>query len=469
VWSPDGTQIAFEAAPTPLLRDDRTNIYLLDVATKRLRPLTRGLSPTSAPAFSPDGRSLAYLMSPNPHKALGDGIPLGASYLTHLMLLNLATGRARDLSAPSFDLNAGAPVWLPDGKTILFSTGREVYRPAFSYSLATGRYTDLAPHALIGFSQHGAVSRDGARIVFLRQSATQPPDVYAAAPDFAAPRRLTAVNPQTARFALGEARAFNWKSSDGWAVQGVLILPVGYQAGHSYPLLVNAHGGPTGAFNDGYNLYDQYWAGKGWAVLLPNPRGSTGYGLKFLRGNILDWGGGDYRDIMTGVDALVARGIADPNRMAEWGWSYGGYMTCWIVSQTGRFKAAMMGAGLSDLVSMYGSTDIPGYLGGFFHGYPDAATLTLYRDRSGITYVGHVTTPLLILQGADDDRVPTSQSLEFFRALKDRGKTVRLFFYPREHHGFIEYYHILDRYHRIYDWLSHYTLGSGPALPPPPQ
>jgi dipeptidyl aminopeptidase/acylaminoacyl peptidase len=468
VWSPDGTQIAFEAAPTPLLRDDRTNIYLLDVATKRLRPLTRGLSPTSAPAFSPDGRSLAYLMSPNPHQALGDGIPLGASYLTHLMLLNLATGRARDLSSPSFDLNAGAPVWLPGGKTILFSAGREVYRPLYAYSLATGRYTDLAPRALIEIRQHGAVSRDGARIVFLRQSATQPPDVYAAAPDMAAPRRLTTVNPQTARFALGAARAVNWKSADGRAVQGVLILPVGYQAGRRYPLLVNVHGGPTGAFSDGYNLYDQYWAGKGWAVLLPNPRGSTGYGLKFLRGNVLDWGGGDYRDIMAGVDALVARGIADPNRMAEWGWSYGGYMTCWIVSQTGRFKAAMMGAGLSDLVSMYGSTDIPGYLGGFFHGYPDAATRKLYRERSGLTYVGHVTTPLLILQGADDDRVPTGQSLEFFRALKDRGKTVRLFFYPREHHGFIEYDHILDRYHRIYDWLSHYTLGSGPALPPPP-
>jgi dipeptidyl aminopeptidase/acylaminoacyl peptidase len=125
----------------------------------------------------------------------------------------------------------------------------------------------------------------------------------------------------------------------------------------------------------------------------------------------------------------------------------------------------MMGAGLSDLVSMYGTTDIPNYLGGFLGGYPDAATRKLYRERSGLTYADHVTSPLLILQGAEDERVPTSQSLEFFRALKDRGKTVRLFFYPREHHGFVEYYHLLDRYQRIYDWISHYTLGTEPVLP----
>ena len=158
-------------------------------------------------------------------------------------------------------------------------------------------------------------------------------------------------------------------------------------------------------------------------MLYPNPRGSTGYGEKFTRANIMDWGGGDYRDIMTGVDDMVKRGIADSTKMAFEGWSYGGYMTAWVVSQTSRFKAARMGAGLSDLQSMYGTTDIPGYIGTFFSGIPTQKTLDFYRARSAITFVDQVTTPLLILHGGSDERVPIGQSMEYYRALKDRGKT----------------------------------------------
>jgi dipeptidyl aminopeptidase/acylaminoacyl peptidase len=177
-----------------------------------------------------------------------------------------------------------------------------------------------------------------------------------------------------------------------------------------------------------------------------------------MRGNIPDWGGGDYRDIMAGVDAVMARGIADPDKLAVMGWSYGGYMTCWIVSQTGRFKAAMMGAGLSDLPSMYGTTDIPDYLGTFLGGIPSQETTKLYSERSGVTYADKVTTPLLILHGGSDERVPIGQPMEFYRALKDRGKTVELVFYPREGHGLGEYYHQLDRLRRQFEWITKHTL-----------
>jgi dipeptidyl aminopeptidase/acylaminoacyl peptidase len=464
VWSPDGRQLVFAASPTTLVRDNRTNLYLLTLATGQVRELTHGLSASTSPAWSPDGRSIAYLFDPDAYKALGDGIPFQDSHNAHLMLLDVASGQSRDLSSPAFDLYAGSPVWSPDGREIRFTTGDQVWQDVFAYDLADGRYRQITHRQVLRLDGH-SFSRDGSRVAFLSESSTEPGDIYVAGSDFAAPRRLTRVNPQAADFALGATTVLHWKSSDGWPVEGLLLKPVGYQPGHRYPLLVNVHGGPTSAFANGFAAYNQFWAGKGWAVLLVNPRGSTGYGEKFLRGNINDWGGGDYRDIMTGVDAAIAAGVADPDKMGEWGWSYGGYMTCWIVSQTGRFKAAMMGAGLSDLVSMYGTTDIPNYLGGFLGGYPDAATLKLYRERSGLTYADHVSTPLLILQGAEDERVPTSQSLEFFRALKDRGKTVRLFFYPREHHGFVEYYHLLDRYQRIYDWISHYTLGTEPVLP----
>lgn len=463
-WAPDSRQLAIEAAPTPLLRDNRTNIYLLGTEGGAMRQLTHGLSSSSAAAWSPDGKQIAYIHVLDAFKPLGDGIPFQDEHKSHLMLLDVATGASRDLASPDFDLSAGAPMWTPDGSHILFSAGKAVYQPVFSYDVASGRYTQISRDEIISIAQHGSQSRDGSAVAYVQQSATSPGDVFVAV-NHAAPRRLTTMNPQTKDFELGATEILHWKSSDGWPVEGMLVKPVGYEAGHHYPLLLRVHGGPTGAFADSYNLDAQYWAGKGWAVLFTNPRGSTGYGEKFLRGNLNDWGGGDYRDIMSGVDAVVASGVADPDHMAEWGWSYGGYMTCWIVSQTHRFKAAMMGAGLSDLVSMYGSTDIPNYLGGFFDGYPDAATLAAYRKRSGLTYVDQVTTPLLMLQGAVDERVPTSQSLEFFRALKDRGKKVELVFYPREHHGFTEYYHQLDRMQRIYDWISHYTLGTSPVAP----
>ena len=198
-------------------------------------------------------------------------------------------------------------------------------------------------------------------------------------------------------------------------------------------------------------------------MLYPNPRGSTGYGEKFMRGNIPDWGGGDYRDIMSGADAMVQGGIADGEKLAVSGWSYGGYMTSWIVSQTSRFKAAMEGAGLTDLTSMYGTTDIPGYISSFFEGNPSTKTLELYRVRSAITYVDQVTTPLLILHGGNDQRVPIGQPMEYYRALKDRGKTVELVFYPREGHGLAEYYHQMDKVRREFDWINRFTLGSRPV------
>jgi dipeptidyl aminopeptidase/acylaminoacyl peptidase len=151
--------------------------------------------------------------------------------------------------------------------------------------------------------------------------------------------------------------------------------------------------------------------------------------------------------------------------MAFEGWSYGGYMTAWVVSQTSRFKAARMGAGLSDLQSMYGTTDIPGYIGTFFSGIPTQKTLDFYRARSAITFVDNVTTPLLILHGGSDQRVPTGQATEYFRALKDRGKTVQLVFYPREGHGLGEYYHQMDKMQREMDWITRYTLGTSRIVP----
>jgi dipeptidyl aminopeptidase/acylaminoacyl peptidase len=204
-------------------------------------------------------------------------------------------------------------------------------------------------------------------------------------------------------------------------------------------------------------------------VLYPNPRGSSNYGEGFLRANVADWGGGDFQDVMSGVDALIGRGVADKDRLALIGWSYGGYMTAWSITQTPRFKAAMVGAGLTNLWSMYGTNDIPSTLIGYFGGIANKETLPLYVNRSAMTHIDNVTTPTLVLHGADDERVPPGQAMELYRGLKDRGRETELVLYPREGHGFTEYYHLTDRLTRIRDWvISHVPAPDGKPTSPRP-
>lgn len=467
-WSADGTRVAYAASPTTMARDARGDIFIVSIGDKAIEKITTNLGPDGDPVWSPDGATIAYTASPNSAKPLPDGTQPSYVGNEHLMLYDVATKKIRDAASRDFDLSPGPLRWSSDSKSLVFSTGVKTARDIFTFNVSSGSYTQVT---------HGKITAVGSvgqgRAALVMESPSEPAEIYLArwteakpgtAPTGAmAASRLTDTNPQAHAFALGKSEVVSWKS-DGLAIEGVLLEPVNYQEGKRYPLLVVAHGGPSGAFLDnyrvGYGDGSQNWAGEGWAVLYPNPRGSTNYGEKFERANIEDWGGGDYRDIMSGVDALIARGIADPDKLAFQGWSYGGYMTCWVVSQTTRFKAAMQGAGLTSLASMYGTNDIPNVLIPYFGGSPSKETQALYAARSGITFVDRVTTPLLILHGGSDQRVPIGQPMEFFRALKDRGKTVELVFYPREGHGFSEYYHQLDRLERQHEWIARYTLGA---------
>jgi dipeptidyl aminopeptidase/acylaminoacyl peptidase len=459
-WAPDGSRLAFNASPTTLTRDERRDAYIVTIASRQLDKISGEPIVQSTPVWSPDGTTLAFTILPQSHKPHGDGIAERELSNNHLVLYDVAARRLQDAYDPKFDVSAGQAQWTTDGKRLLFAAGERAYTSVFSYDIAAKTYGKVTSGKLLRGSSY---SEDGSKVAFAMETPKSPADVYVSDAAFSSPKKLTDLNPQISNMALGETEIVTWKSTDGWPVEGVLLKPAGYQPGKRYPLLVEAHGGPTGAHNAGFKANwgspGQFWAGQGWAVLYPNPRGSTGYGEKFMRGNIMDWGGGDYRDIMSGVDHLVKSGIADSTHMAFAGWSYGGYMTAWVVSQTARFKAAMMGAGLSDLQSMYGTTDIPGYIGTFFSGMPTKQTLDFYRARSAITFVDNVKTPLLILQGGSDERVPIGQSMEYFRSIKDRGKTVELVFYPREGHGLGEYYHQIDKVQREFEWINKYTLG----------
>jgi dipeptidyl aminopeptidase/acylaminoacyl peptidase len=379
-----------------------------------------------------------------------------------LMLYDVKAKTIKDTLTPAFDSEAGTPIWTNEGKRVMFVTGKRAYNDAFAYDLTSGTYTQLSQKRTINST---SISKDGRTIAVTMDAPDSAADIYVTDPSFANLKRLTNTNPQLAEVQQGETEVVSWKSSDGVEVEGVLLKPVGYEAGKRYPTLVVAHGGPAGAFVNGFRLGGleggQVWAGKGWAVFYPNPRGSSNYGQKTLAANVNDWGGGDFKDIMTGVDALVARGIADPDKLAHIGWSYGGYMTAWTITQTTRYKAAMVGAGLTNMWSMYGTNDIPSVLIAYFGGIPNKQTLPLYLDRSAMSHIDKATTPTLILHGANDERVPTGQAYELYRGLKDRGKATELVFYPREGHGIGEYYHQKDRMQRIYDWVTKYTLGTG--------
>lgn len=466
-WSPDGTKVTILTSPTPLIRDERRDAWIVTVATgerERIAPPPSMIA-QGTPAWSPDGRTLAFGAVTETWRPNGDGIAPRSLKNTNLVLYDVASRTAHEVSSAQLDNSVGTPTWAPDGRTLTFVVQERVYNSVYTFDVASGRAAALTKERMV---RSPSWSADGRTVAFAMDSPTSPAEVYTSDASFTAPTPLTITNPQLAQVALGNTEVISWKSSDGWSVEGILLTPVGYRPGQRVPLLVDVHGGPTGAHTNGFKASwgnaGHYWAGRGWAVLYPNPRGSTGYGEKFMRGNIRDWGNGDYRDIMTGVDELVRRGLADADRLAITGWSYGGYMTGWVVSQTGRFKAAMMGAGLANMESMYGTTDIPGYIGTFYDGMPQLdgtlnnKSLQFYRSRSAIQYADKVVTPLLMLHGGSDERVPIGQPMEYFRNLKDRGKTVELVFYPREGHGLSEYYHQVDKLKREYEWIAKHTL-----------
>ena len=317
----------------------------------------------------------------------------------------------------------------------------------------------------------GTFSRDGGSVAFTLSDPRKPADVQVATIGTGPlkPRQLSDHNPQVRDFTLGTSEVVTWKSADGMDVDGVLLRPAGYVTGRRYPLVAYIHGGPAGAWSQGFAASwsnpGQVLAGQGFAVFYPNPRGSSAYGEKFLRANIKDWGAGDYRDIQTGIDALVARGVADSTRLAQTGWSYGGYMTAWTLTQTNRFKAVVVGAGLTDMYSMYATNDIPRTLDGYFGAEPWNDT-TEYRKRSAMTYIKNAHTPTLILHGQADLRVPIGQAQELYAGLKKNGVPVQLVFYPREPHGLQEPRHQLDKMKREVEWIRRWTLREQTAVVP---
>jgi len=267
--------------------------------------------------------------------------------------------------------------------------------------------------------------------------------------------------PDLDQFKLADYEVVRWKSTDGMSVEGILIYPIGYEKGRRYPLLAHTHGGPMASDKLTFDGYAHARAGRGYAILKPNYRGSTGYGDAVVRDMVGHYFLHSDDDVLTGVDYLVERGIADPDRLGTLGWSAGGHMTNWLVTQTDRFKAASSGAGASNWISMYAQSDVRIYRTPWFLGTPweENAPLQAYRDHSPIFQVHKAKTPTLILFGENDNRVPMPQGVEMYRGLKANGVPTELVIFPRAGHGPTELYHQLYKMNKEFQWLEKYIMG----------
>jgi dipeptidyl aminopeptidase/acylaminoacyl peptidase len=308
---------------------------------------------------------------------------------------------------------------------------------------------------------HATVSDDGCRVSFVAESARTPPEVWIYERTIDRTQRLTYLNEVFEAAALGDAEVVHWTAPDGLEIEGMLYRPFDYVEGERYPLVVQVHGGPTARWGDEFtgNWYDwaQSLAGRGFAVLLPNPRGSTGRGSSFTNALFNEVGRAEFHDTMTGVDALIERGIVDPDRLGIGGWSWGGYMTAWAITQTNRFKAAVVGAGVTNMVSDNSVGDIPSANLSYFEStpYDDPEP---YWSRSPLRYVSKVRTPTLILHGEEDRRVAMSQGLELYTALRFREVDTQFVTYPREGHSIRETLHQKDLIERVVHWFSRHLL-----------
>jgi dipeptidyl aminopeptidase/acylaminoacyl peptidase len=444
-WSPDGTRITYTTRPSPKADDGSlSDVWVMTATGGEKKRLVTGPGSSDTARWSLDGKWIAFTGSPD------NGGGVSTSYL---YLIGAKGGSPKQLTT-KFDLSVGTPVWTRDGKTIYFSTNVLEAIEVYSCDPGSGEVRQLSRRG--GSTGITEISRDGQTIVGTSSSSTQPTELYTSSADFASFKPLTDHNAWLKDYALAETEVVKWKSKDGAEIEGLLTRPAGSQARKKLPFLLNPHGGPTGASLNNFSGTIQVLAANGFAVLQPNFRGSTGKGLAFAQANKNTWGKGDYEDCMTGVDAMISSGVADPDRLGAFGWSYGGYMTFWILTQTDRFKAVSPGAGLSNIYSMYSQNDIQRYLRWFYSDKAPWEAQELYWDRSPMKYIKNVKTPTMIMHGQADTRVPIAQAQEFYMALKEMKVPVEFVVYPRENHGFTEPRHQMDRVRRYVKFFAKY-------------
>jgi dipeptidyl aminopeptidase/acylaminoacyl peptidase len=459
-WSPDGKLLAFSSnrsTPDP----DRTynsDIWVVSAHNTdkgaQLTQVTTNPGEDRSPAWSPDGKWIAYVTQLEPKLF---------EYATrHLAIAPASGGEAKVLTL-AFDRNVSEPHFSPDGKSVYFIADDDGTQNLCRIAFTGGEITRPIGGRLMLYSYSLAKTGEiAARIVTL----DRPDEIYALSPSGGKPAQITHTNDALmAQLKLAPGEYVHFKSKDGALVSGYLYKPVDYTPGKKYPTILRPHGGPVWAYYAEFDHLAQLLAANGYLVLFPNPRGSSGYGQKYCQAIYADWGNKDFQDDMAMVDYAIEQGVADPGKLGVGGWSYGGISTDFIIAQTTRFKAAISGAGEALNVSFYGHD----------HYQKDWETelglpwenRALWDKLSPFYKVASITTPTLFMGGEIDWNVPILGGEQMYQALKRLGRTTELVVYPGEYHGFTMPSHIKDRLERYLAWYAHYVKGEPtPATPP---
>lgn len=347
--------------------------------------------------------------------------------------------------------------WLDDGKTLLMCAASHTTTLLLRFALHEGAPETLLQGRVITNDPSGPTSsRDGRYYACLIEDGTHPRDVWVGEIGHE-PRQVSHHNARLKDVTFGATESISWAAPDGLMIDGVLVYPSGYQEGQAYPLMLQLHGGPNGywleRFMVGWHDWAQLLAARGYAVLCPNPRGSAGRDKGFIGSNQRAWGTGDLDDVLNGVDYAVKLGLADPDKLVVGGWSYGGFLTAWAIGHTDRFKAAVVGAGVTDLLS-FQAADIPSWLPGAQMLAQPWEDQEIYLRCSPISYVRNISTPTLLPHGGSDQRVRVGQGRELYAALRQRGIPTTMVVYPRESHAITEVHHQRDLLTRIGAWLD---------------
>lgn len=453
-WAPDGKQLAVTAAHGN--GDDNwyvAGLYTIDAAPGSAMHdvVAKPGMQIACPRWSPDGKTIAFiggLMSDEP-------IPGGDIYVAP------AKGGAAKLLTPEMKMTANALNWAPDSASVAFAgvqNGQTVLAHAEMDGTISHEWTRAEDLSTNPFVPDISMARDGVTSAVIRQSFSEPPELWAG--KIGEWKQITHRN-AALHPAWGKSVTLQWPTDVGTA-QGWLMYPRDFDPARKYPLVVRVHGGPSWAVIPEWPTrwnFAMALPADGYFVLQPNPRGSYGQGEKFTAANVKDFGYGDFRDIMAGVDAAIAAAPIDPNRLGLTGWSYGGYMSMWGVTQTNRFRAAVVGAGLSDFLSYYGENKIDQWMIPFFGAsvYDDPA---VYSKSAPMTFIKNVKTPSLVLVGDSDGECPAPQSYEFWHALKTLGVPTEFVIYPHEGHEFGDPKHSRDVIERAAAWFDQYLAAA---------
>ena len=443
-WLPSGDRLILKATDRPESDEYTDRIFSILAADGTTKQLTAPHGPFGELRVSKDGKTISYVGTredgPEPHD---------------LLLLPIEAKAARNMTGASLDRAVETYQWRKDGSIALVAANG--FLTLFVRFSPDGARHDLSPSPMPAGS---FAESDSGEIAFVSQTAIQPQELWLW-DQKTLPQQLSHLNDSWKQYALSAPTHYKYKSFDGKEIEAALLMPQGAEGKSKLPLIALIHGGPTGRWSDAVEPWGQLLATHGYAIFYPNVRGSVGYGQKFVESNRGDWGGGDFKDVMTEVKDLVDRGIADPQRLGIGGWSYGGYMAEWAITQTNEFKAAVSGAGMANLISEFGMEDHPAGDEWFF-GVPWEKPEG-FLNSSPFLHLKNAKTPTLVLQGDADTIDPLGQSQELYRGLKRYGVETELVVYPREPHGFHEEKHLLDRLNRILAWYDKYLKPAASA------